>query len=105
MLIRVESRSIRRVSPAPRPNESTIIIYIPCRWYLDDTIGGDGRVIDPGFPLPSTVFIQQLEVYRLSDKSTSAVPGSFFHVTEFILSAGIVVIQPSTWNVVVVRDG
>ena len=38
------------------------------------------------------VLVQQSEVYQLSDKSTPAVPDSFFHVTEFILGAGIVVV-------------
>jgi len=48
---------------------------------------------------------QQSEVYQLLDKSTPAVPDSFFHATEFILGAGIVDIQPSTGKIVVVWDG
>jgi len=51
------------------------------------------------------VLTQQPEVYQLSDKSTPAVPDSFFHATEFILGAGIVAIQPSTGKIVVVCDG
>ena len=51
------------------------------------------------------VLVQQSEVYQLSDKSTLAVPDCFFHTTEFILGAGIVVIQPSTGKTVVVGDG
>jgi len=50
------------------------------------------------------VLAQQSEVYQLSNKSTPAVPDSFFHVAEFILGAGIV-IQPSTGGIVVVWDG
>ena len=50
------------------------------------------------------VLAQQSEVYQLSDKSTQAVPDNFFHVTEFILGAGIVVIQPSTGKIFVVGD-
>ena len=38
------------------------------------------------------VLVQQSEVYQLSDKSTLAVPDCFFHITEFILGAGIVVV-------------
>ena len=51
------------------------------------------------------VLTQQQEVYQLSDKSTPAIPDSFFHVTEFILGAGIVAIQPSTGKIVVVDNG
>ena len=51
------------------------------------------------------VLEQQREVYQLSDKSTPAIPDSFFHATEFILGAGIVVIQPSTGKIVVVENG
>ena len=51
------------------------------------------------------VLTQNPEVYQLSDKSTPAVPDSFFHVSEFILGAGIVAIQPSTGKIVVVWDG
>ena len=50
------------------------------------------------------VLAQQSEVYQLSDKSTQAVPDNFFHATEFILGAGIVVIQPSTGKIFVVGD-
>ena len=51
------------------------------------------------------VLTQQQEVYQLSDKSTPAIPDSFFHATEFILGAGIVIIQPSTGKIVVVENG
>ena len=51
------------------------------------------------------VLTQQPEVYQLSDKSTPAIPDSFFHITEFILGAGIVAIQPSTGKIVVVENG
>ena len=51
------------------------------------------------------VLVQQSEVYQFSNKSTPAVPDNFFHATEFILGAGIVVIQPSTGKIVVVWDG
>ena len=51
------------------------------------------------------VLTQQQEVHQLSDKSTPAIPDSFFHATEFILGAGIVVIQPSTGKIVVVENG
>ena len=50
------------------------------------------------------VLAQQQEIYQLSDKSTPAIPDSFFHATEFILGAGIVVIQPSTGKIVVVEN-
>jgi len=50
-------------------------------------------------------FTQQPDVCQLSDKSTPAVPDGFFHATEFILGAGIVVIQPSMGKIVVAWDG
>ena len=51
------------------------------------------------------VLAQQSEVYQLSDKSTPVVPDNLFHVTEFMLGAGIVAIHPSTGKIVVVWDG
>ena len=43
-------------------------------------------------------------IYPLSDRSTAAVPNSIFHATDFILGAGVVIIQPSTAKIVLVTD-
>ena len=43
-------------------------------------------------------------IYPLSDRSTAAVPNSIFHATDFILGAGVVIMQPSTAKIVLVTD-
>ena len=58
-----------------------------------------------GRPPTMVVLTQKSEVYPLSDKSTPAIPDSFFHATEFVLGAGVVTIQQSTGKVVVVENG
>ncbi|KAF9648521.1 hypothetical protein BDM02DRAFT_3187073 [Thelephora ganbajun] len=42
--------------------------------------------------------------YPLSERSTAAIPNSIFHATDFILGAGVVIIQPSTSKIVLVTD-
>lgn len=43
-------------------------------------------------------------IHPLSERSTTAIPNSIFHATDFILGAGVVIIQPSTAKVVLVTD-
>ena len=79
------------------------------------SLGGEGRY---SIRFPCTRTVIQFEDAALwsssrsnqkftsfSDKSTPAVPDSFFHATESILDAGIIVIQPSTGKIVMVWDG
>lgn len=50
------------------------------------------------------VTFQESPTHPLSEKSTAAVPDSIFHATDFILGAGVVIIQPSTSKIVLVTD-
>jgi 8-oxo-dGTP pyrophosphatase MutT (NUDIX family) len=51
------------------------------------------------------VTLQDLSpVHPLSERSTAAVPTSIFHATDFVLGAGMVIIQPSTAKVVLLTD-
>lgn len=43
-------------------------------------------------------------IHQLSERSTPAIPDSIFHATDFILGAGVVIIQPATGKVVLVTD-
>lgn len=43
-------------------------------------------------------------IHPLSERSTTAIPNSIFHATDFILGAGVVIIQPSTAKIVLVTD-
>ena len=50
------------------------------------------------------VIIQESATHPLSERSTAAIPESIFHATDFILGAGVVIIQPSTSKIVLVTD-
>ena len=51
------------------------------------------------------VTLQELPpIHPLSERSTAAVPNSIFHATDFVLGAGVVIIQPATAKVVLVTD-
>ena len=50
------------------------------------------------------ITLRESPTHPLSERSTAAVPNSIFHATDFILGAGVVVIQPSTSKIVLVTD-
>jgi hypothetical protein len=50
------------------------------------------------------VTLQESPTHPLSERSTAAIPDSIFHATDFILGAGVVIIQPSTSKIVLVTD-
>ena len=50
------------------------------------------------------VTLQESPTHPLSERSTAAIPDSVFHATDFILGAGVVIIQPSTSKIVLVTD-
>ena len=48
--------------------------------------------------------LQESPTHPLSERSTAAIPNSIFHARDFILGAGVVIIQPSTSKIVLVTD-
>jgi len=50
------------------------------------------------------VTLQKSPTHPLSERSTAAIPDSIFHATDFVLGAGVVIIQPSTSKIVLVTD-
>lgn len=50
------------------------------------------------------ITLRESPTHPLSERSTAAVPNSIFHATDFILGAGVVIIQPSTSKIVLVTD-
>jgi len=48
--------------------------------------------------------LQESPTHPLSERSTAAIANSVFHATDFILGAGVVIIQPSTSKIVLVTD-
>ena len=48
--------------------------------------------------------LQESPTHPLSERSTAAIANSIFHATDFILGAGVVIIQPSTSKIVLVTD-
>ena len=50
------------------------------------------------------ITLQESSTHPLSERSTAAIPNSIFHATDFILGAGVVIIQPSTSKIVLVTD-
>jgi len=50
------------------------------------------------------VILQESPTHPLSERSTAAIPNSIFHATDFVLGAGVVIIQPSTSKIVLVTD-
>ena len=48
--------------------------------------------------------LQESPTHPLSERSTAAIANSAFHATDFILGAGVVIIQPSTSKIVLVTD-
>lgn len=47
---------------------------------------------------------EQPQIHPLSDRSTTAMANSIIHATDFLLGAGMAIIQPSTAKVVLVTD-
>lgn len=54
--------------------------------------------------LSTMATLQEPPTHPLSERSTGAIPDSIFHPTDFILGAGVVIIQPSTSKIVLVTD-
>ena len=53
----------------------------------------------------ATLQSQELsQIHPLSERSTTAIANSVIHATDFLLGAGVVIIQPSTAKVVLVTD-
>jgi len=50
------------------------------------------------------VTLQETAIHPLSERSTAAITNSIFHATDFILGAGVVIIQPSTSKIILVTD-
>ena len=48
--------------------------------------------------------LQVSPTHPLSERSTAAIANSVFHATDFILGAGVVIVQPSTSKIVLVTD-
>ena len=48
--------------------------------------------------------LQESPTHPLSERSTAAIANSVFHATDFVLGAGVVIIQPSTSKIVLVTD-
>ena len=57
----------------------------------------------PGHP-SIMVTLQESPAHPLSERSTAAIPDSVFHAADFVLGAGVVIIQPSTSKIVLVTD-
>ena len=50
------------------------------------------------------VTLKESPTHPLSERSTTAIPDSIFHAADFLLGAGVVIIQPSTSKIVLVTD-
>jgi len=50
------------------------------------------------------ITLKESPTHPLSERSTAAIPDGIFHAADFLLGAGVVIIQPSTSKIVLVTD-